>query len=212
LPGVDSVKNGYEDAIEKGLKNIHLMKGTHIVTSSTDEDGNDQPYVLFEVPMIVSGGGREKTFVKGGGFLIYGEEGQHCTFFDLTIQKTKEEGLNGYTGMSFDCRRVKFDECGRCGVRAQNTKGRLTNCQVTNCTMSGILSSSDSTIEIEGEESRINNNCTNGESFYYGLDAHNSSSIIHLLSPLKKEDVSTNNNGGGNYDSEYGQIETVNSF
>jgi hypothetical protein len=31
------------------------------------------------------------------------------------------------------------------------------------------------------------------------LHAGDSSSFIHLLSPLTKEDVSTNNNGGGNY-------------
>jgi len=207
LPGEDSVKKGYLEAVEKGLKNIHLMTGTHIVT---DNNYNDLPYVVFAQPMTVSGDGREKTFVKGGGFKIIGRI--LCTFIDLTIHKTKEDGLYGDCGMIFDCRRVKFDNCGAYGVRAVFTIGRLTNCQVTNCTMSGILSSSDSTIEIEGEESRINNNCTNGESFYYGLDAHNSSSIIHLLSPLKKEDVTTNNNSGGTYDSEYSQIETVNSF
>ena len=167
-------------------------------------------YVKFEVPMAVSGDGREKTFVEGGGFHIRGEKDQHCTFFDLTIQKTKKDGLNGEFGMSFDCRRVKFDKCGDFGVYALNTKGRLTNCQVTNCKRSGIVSES-STIEIEGEESRINNNCTDGDSSSYGLKASSPSSIIHLLSPLTKEDVSTNNNGGGNYGGD-GTIETVDSF
>jgi hypothetical protein len=38
-----------------------------------------------------------------------------------------------------------------------------------------------------------------------------SSDIIHLLSPLTKEDVSTNNGGGGNYGG-HGMIETVKSF
>ena len=169
-------------------------------------------WVKFEVPMTVSGDGREKTFVEGGGFLIVGEKDQHCTFFDLTIQKTKGDGLRG-DGMSFDCRRVKFDKCGWHGVYAYETKGRLTNCQVTNCKRSGIVSS-DSTIEIEGEESRINNNCTSGKSGDYGLRASlvaTPSSIIHLLSPLTKEDVSTNNNGCGNYGGD-GTIETVNSF
>jgi hypothetical protein len=184
------------------LNNIHLLEGTHIVT---DE------YVRFEVPMTVSGDGREKTFVEGGGFYIKGKKDQHCTFFDLTIQKTKWSGLDGYDGMSFDCRRVKFDKCGGCGVCAYYTKGRLTNCQVTNCEGSGIISQGDSTIEIEGEESRINDNCTDGASDYYGLKAYDSSSIIHLLSPLTKEDVSTNNNGGGNYGGD-GTIETVDLF
>ena len=197
------------------------MEGTHIVTSYKDEDGDDRPGVLFEVPMTVSGAGREKTFVEGGGFRIKGEnKDQHCTFLDLTIQKTKEDGLlgcegrmQGYGGMSFDCRRVKFDKCGRWGVCVGgSTKGRLTNCQLTNCKQSGVYCSDTAgTIEIEGEESRINNNCTDGDSGDYGLEAYTSSSIIHLLSPLTKEDVSTNNNGGGNYGGE-GTIETVNSF
>jgi hypothetical protein len=110
--------------------------------------------------------------------------------------------------MSFDCRRVKFDKC-EYGVYACDTKGRLTNCQVTNCRISGIVSYEYSTIEIEGEETRIHNNCTDGESGDYGLNACKSSSIIHLLSPLTKDDVSTNNNGGQNYGGK-GTIETVN--
>ena len=167
--------------------------------------------VIFSKPMTVSGDGREKTFVEGYGFLIEGEKDQHCTFFDLTIQKTKGTGLKGERGMSFDCRRVKFDKCGFNGVYALYTKGKLTNCQVTNCKWSGIFSNGDSTIEIEGEESRINNNCTSGNSDEYGLDAYSSSSIIHLLSPLTKEDVSTNNNGGRNYGGE-GTIQTVDAF
>ena len=34
------------------------------MTSYKDEDdGDDMPYVIFEVPMIVSGDGREKTIL-----------------------------------------------------------------------------------------------------------------------------------------------------
>jgi hypothetical protein len=58
------------------------MEGTHIVDA----------YVIFEVPMIVSGDGREKTIVEGGVFNIKGEKDLKCTFFDLTIQKTKGFG------------------------------------------------------------------------------------------------------------------------
>ena len=122
--------------------------------------------------------------------------------------------------MSFDCRRVNFDQCGSCGVNGGvATKGRLTNCQVTNCEGCGIHSQAYSTVEIEGEETRINNNCTLGDSLDYGLRAYSSSSstgIIHLLSPLTKEDVSKNHMGGGANYSEFHfedrKIETVNSF
>ena len=117
MPGTDSLKNGCEEAVVKELNNIHLLEGTHIVTSYKDEYGIDYPYVLFEVPMTVSGAGRENTFVEGGGFKIKGKKDQHCTFIDLTIQKTVEtkDGLYGECGMSFDCCRVKFDKCGRFG-------------------------------------------------------------------------------------------------
>ena len=185
------------------------MKGTHIVAE--DEDAHDLPYVKFKVPMIVSGDGREMTIVEGCGFLIHGEKDQKITFIDLTVRSTRAKGLWGCNGMSFDCRRLRFDQCGCHGVDAWGTKGRLTNCQVTNCAGSGVFNLDGSTIEIEGEESRINNNCTSGSSYDYGLEAPSLSSIIHLLSPLTKEDVSTNNNGGGNYGGD-GTIETVNSF
>ena len=203
MPGEDSVKKGYLEAVEKGLKNIHLMTGTHIVT---DNNYNDLPYVVFAQPMTVSGDGREKTFVKGGGFKIIGRI--LCTFIDLTIHKTKEDGLYGDCGMIFDCRRVKFDNCGAYGVRAVFTIGRLTNCQVTNCKQSGVFISQSSNIEIEGEESSINNNGVNSEA--YGMKA-DSESCIRLLSPLTKESVSTNNRGGQNYGGD-GTIETVNSL
>ena len=202
MPGVDSVKKGYEEAVSEGFFHIHLLTGTHIVTGE---------FVAFKHPMTVSGDGRENTIVEGGGFKIQGEKGKKCSFFDLTIQKTDRSGLYGDYGMSFDCRRVKFDDCVAYGVFAYDTKGRLTNCQVTNCWMSGISPNWESTIEIEGEESRINNNCTKRKRGHYGLYANDLSSSIHLLSPLTKEDVSTNNNGDQNYGGD-GTIKTVNSF
>jgi hypothetical protein len=215
-PGTDLLKKAYAEARRKGFKNIHLMEGTHIMTEKTILGTVD--YVLFEVPMIVSGAGREKTFVEGGGFLLHGEKDQQCTFMDLTIQKTDRSGLVANGGMSFDCRRVRFDQCGQEGVYAYvfgNVKwsrsGRLTNCQVTNCGRSGIFSG-DCTIEIEGEETRIDSNCTSGNSDDYGLKTDSSSSsIIHLLSPLTKKSISKKNKGGGNYGGR-GTIKTVNSF
>ena len=202
MGGQDSLEKGYKEAVEKGFKNIHLMSGTHIVTD----------WVTFEVPMTVSGDGRHKTFVEGGGFDIQGgwdKSDQKITFMDLTIQKTERSGLSGSGGMSFECIRLHFHKCGGYGVGASNTKGRLTNCQVTHCKMSGVYSE-NSTIELEGEETRLENNCTNGESHEYGLDTY-ASSTIHLLSPLKKESVSKNNKGGGNY-LRNGKIETVRIF
>ena len=54
-------------------------------------------------------------------------------------------------------------------------------------------------IELEGDQTKVDGNVTSGNSYDYGLDTYDTSSIIHLLFPLTKESVSTNNAGGGNY-------------
>ena len=214
MPGIDSLKKGHEKAVQEGLKNIHLLKGTHIETVHTNEDGRDMPFLTLTEPMIVSGDGRENTFVEGNGFCLEGKKNLNCTFMDLTIRKTKTSGLFGRLGMSFLCIRVGFDQCGGSGVVAYKTKGRLMNCRVTNCEYSGVYGYDGSTIEVEGEETRIQNNCTTctnkGNSEDYGLNTK-SDAIIQLLSPLTKEEVSKNNSGGGNYGGQ-GMIVTVNAF
>ena len=154
LPGIDSLKKGHEKAVQEGLKNIHLLKGTHIETVHTNEDGRDMPFLTLTEPMIVSGDGREKTFVEGNGFCLEGKKHLKCTFMDLTVQKTEANGLFGCDGMSYDCLRLHFDKCGNSGVSAFKTKGRLTNCQVTNCHKCGIVST-NGTMQIEGEDTRI---------------------------------------------------------
>jgi hypothetical protein len=55
------------------------------------------------------------------------------------------------------------------------------------------------------------NNTRSGYSNSYGLNADESSSFIHILSPLTKESIFSKNNQNGNYDS-HERIKTVNSF
>ena len=87
LPGTDLSKKAYEEAVTKGFKNIHLMNGTHIVTGKCPLFTKNRPRgVTFYEPMVVSGDGREKTIVEGGGFVIKGENDKNCTFIDLTIK------------------------------------------------------------------------------------------------------------------------------
>ena len=61
---------------------------------------------------------------------------------------------------------------------------------------------------MEGDQTKVDGNGTSGGSWSYGLDT---SSTIHLLFPLTKESVSTNNHGGRNYNSD-GTIKTVESL
>jgi hypothetical protein len=125
-------------------------------------------------------------------------------------------GVYGYQGLSFLCDSMTITQCGQSGVSAWNTKGRLINCVITQCGRCGIYSYENALIELEGSQTKVDGNVTGGLGFHYGLHAYTTSSIIHLLFPLTKESVSTNNHGGGNYGSSghnaRGTIRTVNSF
>ena len=111
---------------------------------------------------------------------------------------------------------MTFTQCGWHGVFAEDTKGRLINCVITQCKYSGIFCGSNALIELEGDQTKVDGNVTSGYGDFYGLTTFVTSSIIHLLFPLTKESVSTNNHNGqnyGNFSSEStGTIQTVNTF
>ena len=107
---------------------------------------------------------------------------------------------------------MTFTQCRMYGVIAMNTRGRLINCVITQCGTSGICCSRNALIELEGDQTKVDGNVTSGDSNLYGLHTYDTSSRIHLLLPLTKESVSTNNHGGGDYNSDGGTIETVDSF
>ena len=108
---------------------------------------------------------------------------------------------------------MTFTQSHRHGVLAKNTKGRLINCVITQCRWSGIWCRVNALIELEGDQTKVDGNVTDGYGYYYGLYTYDTSSTIHLLFPLTKDSVSTNNHGGRNYDSlSGGIIETVNGF
>jgi hypothetical protein len=202
-PGKHLVQKGYDDLIKKGLKYLYLMKGTHIMTS----------ILSIEDPINIIGAGRDLTFVKGYGFHIKGEkeEGKNVVLKDMTISETSGNGVWGFDGLSWLCDSLTITQCGGHGVVwAQNTKGRLINCVITQCGWSGIFCYENALIELEGDQTKVDGNGTCGYGDY-GLNTYDTSSIIHLLFPLTKESVSSNNRGGKNYGGK-GTIETVNSF
>ena len=127
----------------------------------------------------------------------------------MTMRGSSEDGLVAYEGLSFLCKDMTFTLCGRFGVFAINTKGRFINCVITQCGWSGIYCSQNALIEMEGSQTKVDGNVTSGDD--YGLRAYHPSSIIHLLFPLTKESVSTNNGGGGNYGGR-GTLQTVNAL
>ena len=141
------------------------------------------------------------------------EEEKRVDMQGMTMKGSSQCGLYNDNGLSFLCKDMTFTQCGSSGVVAVNTKGRLINCVITQCGGSGIWCASNALIELEGSQTKVDGNVTSGDSCY-GLQTYDTSSIIHLLFPLTKESVSTNNHGGRNYGSHLnrGTIETVHTL
>jgi hypothetical protein len=192
-------KKAYE---EKIVKLILLKEGTY------DMEEN----VLITCPISVHGAGQDKTIIQGYGFMIQGpkKEKKRVNMQGMTIKGSSDYGVYGDNGLSFLCKDMTFTQCGGTGVFASNTKGRLINCVVTQCGGSGTYCYENALIELEGDQTKVDGNVTGGLG-WYGLHTWDTSSKIHLLFPLTKESVSTNNDGGGNYSSG-GTIQTVESF
>jgi hypothetical protein len=80
----------------------------------------------------------------------------------------------------------------------------MKNCNVSHSKGSGLFVGSSGLMTIDGNATIIHHNGTRGG---YGLHTcPYSSSSIHLVSPLTKEMISTNNHGGRNYS---GKIQTI---
>ena len=182
---------------------LFIREGAHVVNGD---------YLEINYPLKIVGAGRDKTTIHGGGFLIQGtkKDGQKVVLKDMTISGASEDGLDASNGLSFLCKDMTFTQCRTYGVWANHTKGRLINCVITQCYGSGIFCSSNALIELEGDQTKVDGNGTSA-GYDYGLFTSHTSSTIHLLFPLTKESVSTNNQGGQNY-SGNGTIQTVNSF
>ena len=201
---------------------LHREDPTKAPTIIFIQEGNfevNESYLRINYAMKIIGAGRDKTIIHGGGFRITGtkEEGKEVVVQGMTMKGSSQSGLLNDNGLSFLCKDMTFTQCGWHGVYAQNTKGRLINCVITQCGGSGISCSENALIELEGDQTKVDGNVTSGRSDMYGLDTFDTSSIIHLLFPLTKESVSTNNQGGGNYgnaaySSGVGTIKTVDSF
>jgi hypothetical protein len=188
-----------------------IKEGTYHIPVTKNEYGNDENYITIGYPIMIIGAGRETTIIHGG-IKIKGtkEEEKRVNMQGMTMKGSRGHGLYNVNGLSFLCKDMTFTQCGYSGVCAENTKGRLINCVITQCVSSGILSGSNTLIELEGDQTKVDGNVTSGDSEYYGLDSYSTSSTIHLLFPLTKESVSTNNHGGRNYGGD-GEIAIVGS-
>jgi hypothetical protein len=169
--------------------------------------------VTIKYPMRLIGAGQNKTFISGCEICVEGtnEKGKIVALKDFTSNRSSGCGVYNNNGLSFLCERMTFTQCRKSGVWVQNTKGRFINCVITQCRCSGICSGMNALIELEGSQTKVDGNVTREDGGGYGLRTFNSSSKIHLLSPLTKESVSTNNCYGLNYNRS-GTILTVAVF
>ena len=208
---IDKLNNVYhtEDP-KKAPKVVFVLEGS-FHNSSTTTTSTTTTRVVIKYPLKIIGAGQSKTFLFGYSFKIHGikEEGKEVELKDMTSSGAKEEGVHAYNGLSFLCDSMTFTKCGGEGVYVEKTKGRLINCVITQCAYSGMYSSTNALIEVEGNTS-VDGNAANGG---YGLNtSNNTSSIIHLHYPLTKESISTNNHGNGNWNdnnNNKGTIQTI---
>jgi hypothetical protein len=209
---MEALNRVYQNDPSKAPKIVFVMKGTYHIPVTKNKHDQDQNCVTIGYPIMIIGAGQDKTIIQGGDFSNMGtkEEGKTLVLKDVTIEGSSGQGLYSDNGLSFLCDSMTFTQCGRTGVYAKNTKGRLINCVVTQCGRSGICCDENALVELEGSQTKVDGNVTCGYG-YYGLCAYYTSSTIHLLFPLTKESVSTNNHSGQNYNSN-GTIETVESF
>ena len=210
---MDTLNSVFKEDPNKAPKIVFVMKGTFHIPVTTNTYGDDQNYVTIGYPIIIIGAGQGKTIIHGGFKIQKGtkEEKKRVDMQDMTMTGSRQCGMSASNGLSFLCTRMTFTQCGGRGVVANFTKGRLINCVITQCGYSGILCWSNALIELEGSQTKVEGNVTSGNSYYYGLHTLDKSSIIHLLFPITKDSVSTNNHNDQNYGG-LGTIKTVNAF
>ena len=156
-------------------------------------------YFLLDKPTKISGQERGKTTLVGFSLLIKGNESEGIVEIeDLTIKGGEEYGLYAYKGMNVIMRGCTVEECQKSGVYAYHADISCVDLQVVGCGESGVWAYNNATITLSGQGTNIQRNVTKGRSDRYGLHVSNpSSSKIHLVLPLAKEQISTNNGGGG---------------
>ena len=191
-------------------KYLFVQKGSHIVPSYKDGDGDDCNCIRILFPLHVLGEGSDKTFIRAG-FDIEGNPDEEVVFKDLSVHNATFTGMFGNNGSSFLCEKCCISYAGTCGVVARNTKGTLRDCQIESSGIHGVWSWCHGIIQMEGTEMKVHKNCTRGSKTFFGMLSCCASSKILLRLPLTKEMACMENGGGGNFGGT-GKIESVLEF
>jgi len=172
--------------------------------------GGEGEYIEVKKPLSMYGAGRGMTTLVGVGLIIKGNKSDGIVEIeDLTIKGGERSGLKAYKGMNVIMRGCSVEDCKWSGVVADEASLFCDDLQVVGYGQSGVLANPNSTITLSGQGTSIQGTGTWGNSDDYGLDAFSSSSKIELVRPLTKDQISTNNDGGGNGWGGKGTIEQV---
>jgi parallel beta-helix repeat protein len=167
----------------------------------------DVNYLVIDFPITIIGESKEGCTIIGG-LRMKGKKEDDVNVKHLTISQSKWFGVCGY-GMSFHLFNLNIEKSERIGVYVDSTKrNTMSNCQVSHSKESGVSVLNSGLITMTGSGTSVHNNVTGGRSSQYGLHTYGSSSSFHLVSPLKKENISKHNGGGGNCGGD-GTIATV---
>ena len=119
---------------------------------------------------------------------------------DLTLRKSKGDGVSGGSGASMHLDNVSVENSEGAGVGVYGSKrNTMKNCNLSHSKYDGLYVGGG-LMTIDGNATAIHHNCKSENG--YGLHA-NFSDSIHLVSPLFKEMISTNNHRGQNYNSTF---------
>ena len=175
------------------MTTIVLGPGTHRI------DGN-YLYLTSALSIVGRPNAPKESIVILGGINLKKKMKGTCHLQHLTLRQAKGCGVWGQS--SFTMEDVLVDQVGGSGVVAEGpgVVGRCTDVEVRECGMSGVSATMGASIALIGGRTKITQNCTTGSSKHFGLQVSGSlSSTVHLVFPLRKENVATQNGGGGNW-------------
>ena len=169
----------------------------------------DDDYLYIRSVMNIAGDpdvAKEDIVIVGGIHFKQGIQG--CHLQHLTLRKAEYHGVWGYSSFTMDD--VIVEQCNHHGVVVYGyVVARCTNVEVRQCGQSGVCADMGASITLIGDKTTVHHNCTDGDSDKYGLKVYGFSSTIQLVYPLTKEQVSINNGGGGNWGTNYADLNQI---
>jgi len=201
--------------LEEAVRAVQAIDHVTTIVVGEGEHNIDGDYLKIESAMNIVGDpevAKEKIVVVGGITFKKGIQG-NCHLQHLTLRQATDTGVFGWS--SFTMEDVIVEQCEGFGVLASGSGVvvRCTNLEVRQCGRSGVVADNGASVTLIGAKTTVHHNCTEGNSDDYGLKVYGSSATIQLVFPLTREQVSINNDGGGNWGASGGgainQIKTI---